>query len=98
VIDILEDEIRRYAETGPTEDELQEAKDYLIGSYPLRFTTSRQIANQLLYIQLDDLGIDYVNERNGMIEALTLDDVSEAAARLFGGGAFTIVTVGQAGS
>ena len=98
VIELLEDEIRRFGEAGPTAKELQDAKDYLIGSYPLRFATSSQIARQLLYIQLDKLGIDYVNERNAMVEAVTLDDAKAAALRLFEDGAFTIVTVGPAGS
>ncbi len=98
VVALLEDEIRRYGEEGPTAQELREAKNYLTGSYPLRFTTSSRIAGQLLGIQLDDLGIDYVDERNDLIEALTLDEVREAAARLFRDGAFTIVRVGQPAS
>ncbi|MHA1549358.1 MAG: M16 family metallopeptidase [Alphaproteobacteria bacterium] len=98
VIALLEDEISRYAETGPTEAELQEAKNYLIGSYPLRFTTSSRIAGQLLGIQLDDLGIDYVDRRNEMIDDLTIEDVSAAAARLFADGELTIVRVGQPSS
>ncbi|MHA1554393.1 MAG: insulinase family protein, partial [Alphaproteobacteria bacterium] len=83
---------------GPTEAELQEAKNYLIGSYPLRFTTSSRIAGQLLGIQLDDLGIDYVDRRNEMIDDLTIEDVSAAAARLFADGELTIVRVGQPSS
>ena len=98
VVDIIEQEVRRYAEDGPTEDELQKAKNYLIGSYPLRFTTSSRIANQLLFIQLDKLGIDYVDRRNDLIAELTIDDVREAAARLFAGGGLTIVKVGQPAS
>jgi zinc protease len=95
VVALIREEIQRFASEGPTEDELRKAKNYLIGSYPLRFRTSTGIARQLLYIQIDNLGIDYVLKRNDMIDALTIEDVSAAAARLFVGENLTIVRVGQ---
>ena len=85
MVALIEDEIRNFAEDGPTEKELADAKDYLIGSYPLRFDTSRAIADQLLAIQLDGLGIDYIDKRNDLIAAVTIEDVRKAAARLFTG-------------
>ncbi|MCB1497770.1 MAG: insulinase family protein [Bauldia sp.] len=94
VVDLIEREIRKFAEEGPTEKELADAKDYLIGSYPLRFDTSQAIASQLLAIQLEGLGIDYINKRNDMIAAVTIEDVRKAAARLFTDD-MTIVRVGQ---
>ena len=90
-LDVVEDEIRRIAESGPTEDELAKAKSFLIGSYALRFDTSSKIANQLVAIQLDDLGIDYINKRNDLVQAVTLDDVKRVAKRLLDGG--LLVTV-----
>ena len=42
----------------------------------------RSIANQLLWIQIEDLGIDYVNQRNELIEAVSLDDIKRVAKRL----------------
>ena len=56
------------AEDGPTEEELAKAKAYLKGSYALGFDTSTKIAAQLVQIQLDDLGIDYIERRNALIE------------------------------
>jgi zinc protease len=88
---LIEAEIARMAKDGPTEDELAKAKSYLKGSYPLSFDTSGKIASQLLRIQLDDLGIDYINKRNGLIEAVTLDDAKRAARRLAAGGLFVTV-------
>jgi zinc protease len=88
---LIEAEIGRMAKDGPTEDELAKAKSYLKGSYPLSFDTSGKIANQLLRIQMDDLGIDYINKRNGLIEAVTLDDANRAAKRLAAGGLFVTV-------
>jgi len=95
VIGLIEDQIKRFAKEGPTEEELADAKAFLIGSYPLRFDTSREIAGQLLGIQLDKLGIDYINKRNDLIAAVTIDDVRRAATRLFGDNDMTVVRVGQ---
>lgn len=81
-LNVIEEEIRRLAETGPTEEELAKAKAYLKGSYMLAFDTSGKIAAQLVQIQLDELGIDYINRRNGLIDAVTLDDARRVAKRL----------------
>lgn len=90
--DIIRSQIRKMAEEGPTAEELDKAKSYLKGSYALNFDTSAKIAAQLVQIQLDDLGIDYINRRNGLIEAVTLADVKRVAKRLLDGGMlFTVV-------
>jgi zinc protease len=88
---IIEAEIRRMASEGPTEEELAKAKAYLKGSYPLRFDTSSKIASQLLQIQIEDLGIDYIDKRNGLIDAVTIEDARRVAKRLADGG--MLVTV-----
>ena len=85
-IDVIESEVRRIAQEGPTADELAKAKSYVKGSYALAFDTSPKIANQLVQIQLDKLGIDYIDRRIAMIDAVTLDDAKRVAQRLFGGG------------
>ncbi len=97
VTDLIRSEVARFAKDGATEDELAKAKSYLLGSYALRFTTSNAIAAQLLSIQMDNLGIDYINRRNGLIAAVTLDDVKRVAKRLFDG-ELLFVRVGQPGS
>ena len=79
---MIESELRRLAEQGPTADELESAKSYLTGAYALRFESSAGIANQLLWIQIEDLGIDYVNRRNELVEAVTLEDIRRVAKRL----------------
>ena len=61
------------AAEGPTEEELAKAKTYLKGSFALNFDTSTKIASQLVQMQLDDLGIDYIDRRNALIDAVTLD-------------------------
>ncbi|MDR3375133.1 MAG: pitrilysin family protein [Ancalomicrobiaceae bacterium] len=81
-LDIVRSELKRMAETGPTQTELDEAKAYITGSYGLRFDTSEKIATQLMAVQLDDLGIDYFERRNKLVEAVTLDDVRAAAKKI----------------
>jgi len=90
-LELVEQEIRRLAETGPTAEELARAKSYLKGAYALRFDTSSKIAGQLVAIQMDDLGIDYIKTRNSRVEAVTLADVKRVAKRLLDGG--LLVTV-----
>lgn len=88
---LIQAEIHRIAESGPTADELAKAKSYLKGSYALSFDTSTKIANQLVRIQLDDLGIDYIDRRGALIDAVSLDDVKRVAKRLLDGGILATV-------
>lgn len=92
-LEIMLDEIRRYAEEGPTEAELAAAKDFLVGNFALRFDSSQKIARNLLQFQLDDLGIDYIDRRNDLIRAITIEDIRRVARRLYGG-QVSVVTVG----
>ena len=85
-LDVVAKEIRRLAESGPTQEELAKAKSYQKGSFALRFDTSTKIAAQLVQIQIDDLGIDYIDKRNDLVEAVTLADVQRVAKRLLDGG------------
>ncbi len=93
---VIEDVMRKYGVEGPTDEEVETAKRYLIGNYALRFTSSTRIARQLLGIQLDNLGIDYINRRNGLINGTTPDQVREAARRIFSGD-LIVVRVGRVG-
>ncbi len=88
---IIEAETKRMADDGPTAEELAAAKSYLKGAYALSLDTSSKIAAQLTQIQLDKLGIDYMQRRSAMIDAVTLADAKRVAKRLFGGG--MLVTV-----
>jgi zinc protease len=92
-LQIMLDEIKRYAEEGPTEAELAAAKDYLVGNFALRFDSSQKIARNLLQFQIDNLGIDYIDRRNDLIRAVTLEDIKRVAKRIWDG-PFTVVTVG----
>ena len=83
------------ADEGPTADELDNAKKYLIGSYALRFDTNAKIASQLLYFLTEELGIDYVDRRNAEIDAISLDDVKRVAKRLLASDSLFVTVVGK---
>jgi zinc protease len=93
-LSLIQAEILRLAESGPTEDELDKAKSFLKGSYALNFDTSSKIAGLLVQIQLDELGIDYIERRNDLIEKVTLEDVKRVSKRLLDGG-FLVTVVGR---
>ena len=94
-LEVIRSELERMAKDGPTEAELQDAKQYLTGSYALNFTSSSAIASQLLGIQILDLGIDYIDKRNDKVNAVSIDDVRRVAARLLQPGKLIVTVVGK---
>lgn len=94
-LEVIRAEFQRLVDDGISDQELADAKTYLTGSYPLRFDSNGSIARQLVGIQLQDLGIDYVDRRNGLIEAVTQDDIRRVARRLLDPDNLIVTVVGQ---
>lgn len=94
-LDLIRQEWKRMAEAGPTADELRDAKTYLTGSFPLRFSSSDRIAGMLVGMQTENLGIDYLDRRNSFIESITAEDARRVARRLYDEGSLTVVVVGR---
>ena len=92
---VIKAEIERMAKDGVTADELQRAKVYLNGSFPLRLDSNAKIANMLTAIQISDLPIDYIDRRPGFINAVTIEDIRRVAKRLLRTDAMTFVIVGD---
>jgi zinc protease len=78
-IDVIKQELTRMTTNGPTSEELDNAKRYLTGSYALRFSSSSKIADILLWLNIEGLGIDYIEKRNQLIESITLDDIKRVS-------------------
>lgn len=93
-IDVIRKTIADFAANGPTQQELDDAKTYLTGSFPLAFASNVGITGQLNAFQDEGLPISYLQKRNGLINAVTLDDVRRAAQRVFAKGKLTIVVAG----
>ncbi|MCY4304304.1 MAG: pitrilysin family protein [Aestuariivita sp.] len=94
-VSVIQSNWRRIVESGVTSDELDAAKVFLTGAYPLRFDGNSRIARIIVGMQMQNLGLDYVSERNNMVNAVTLDDVNRVAKELLSLEKLHFVVVGQ---
>jgi zinc protease len=94
-IDIIREEWKRMASGDIGQAELDDAKTYLAGSFALQFRNSGAIAQLLVAIQAESLGIDYIERRNKLIAAVTLDDVKRVAGKLLDPAHLSFVVVGD---
>ena len=94
-IDLIRGEWRRMREEGPTEAELDEAKGYLIGSFPLSLDSSEKIASLLVEMQLEQLPIDFLEHRAALFAAVTHEDARRVARHLFDPEKLSFVVVGN---
>ncbi len=94
-LDIIRAELKKMADNGPSQADLDAAKSYLTGSYALRFDTNAKIATQLLGLMQEGFGPDYVEKRNKMIEDITMDDVKRVAKRLLVSDGLIVTVVGK---
>ena len=95
VIALVRDEWARVQAEGVTEAELEEAKTYLTGAYPLRFDGNATVASILVGMQMQGLTPDYVENRNDFIEAVTAEDIARVAGYLAKPDELSFVVVGQ---
>jgi predicted Zn-dependent peptidase len=67
-------------EEGPTPTEVEETRDYLVGSIPRLFETNSSIAVFLQTAEQFGLGLDYDRQLPRLLRAVTLDEIKAAAA------------------
>jgi len=94
-LELIQQEWARMADGGLTAEELEGAKKYLTGAFALRFDSNAKIASFLVGAQSADLPIDYIDTRNGEVEAVTLEDVARVAERLLQPENLFVVVVGK---
>lgn len=94
-IEVVREQWAHLAEEGVSAEELEEAKTYITGAYPLRFDGNARIADILVGMQFTDLPSDYIETRNDRINAVTLDEINRVAAELLDPEALHFVVVGQ---
>ena len=94
VLDILRAEWRRFRDDGPTQAELDAAKTYLIGAFPLSLDTTSRLASLLVSLQVQGLGMSYMEDRAAALSAVTVADVRRVAKRLLDPDRLRIVVVG----
>ncbi|MBS8227494.1 M16 family metallopeptidase [Vannielia litorea] len=93
-IEVVRAEWAKLAAEGVTAEELERAKKYLTGAYPLRFDGNARIANILVGLQMEELGVDYIENRNSFVEAVTVEDIKRVAAELIDPEGLHFVVVG----
>ena len=94
-LSLIQTEITKVAREGITAEELEAAKTYTTGAFPLSLTSNARTAGMLVTLQALDLGIDYRERRAGLINKVTLDDVRAVAGRLLDVDAMSVVVVGD---
>lgn len=94
VIKIITEELKKFAEKGVTEEELKEAKAFLIGSFPLRLDTMRKICEFLPLLDFYGLGDDYLSKYSEYINSVNVEDIKKIASRILKYNNYVLVTVG----
>ena len=80
---MFKQEWQKIRDIGFNHDELKMAKDYLIASYNLRFASTAGIAGMLVYMQRNNLGLDFLEKRNQYVENVTLEQLNKVAKKYF---------------
>ncbi|MDK3074235.1 pitrilysin family protein [Sedimentitalea sp. JM2-8] len=93
-IEVIRTEWARAASEGVTAEEVEAAKTYLTGAYPLRFDGNGPIARILTDMQMEGLPRDYIATRNDKMRAVTVEDVNRVAAELLDPEGLRFVVVG----
>ncbi|HZT46680.1 MAG TPA: pitrilysin family protein [Hyphomicrobiaceae bacterium] len=94
-LELVRAEFRELAEKGPTDEEVEAAKSYLIGSFVLSLDSNAKIAEQMLRAQLQGLGRDFVNERKASLAKVTRADVARVARSLLTADELSVAIAGQ---
>lgn len=97
VISEILKETKRMRSEYVTDQELDDAKAYLTGSFPRRLDTNRKIADFLVAVEFYGLGLDYVEKYPGYIRAVTREDVLRVAKRYLDTQQYTLVVVAKQG-
>ena len=97
-VKLLKHELVRAHDQGFTQKELDAAKTYITGSFPLALDSSKNIAKYMLSMQMQGLGVDYLEHRNGFIQSVTLEQLNAVAAKILDVNALLLVQVGRVSS
>jgi zinc protease len=80
-LDILRTELQRFVAEGPSEQELQAAKDNLIGGFALRIDTNRKLLDNVANIAWNDLPLNFLDSWTEQVQRVTTGDIRQAFAR-----------------
>jgi len=80
-IEVATQVVTEFVQNGPTDQELQAAKNFLIGGFALRLDSNRKLMDNLSNIAWFDLPLDYLDNWTAQVEKLTVGDIQQAFAR-----------------
>jgi zinc protease len=90
------EELTRYLAEGPTEAELTQAKNNMIGGFPLRIDSNRKILEFLSMIGFYRLPLDWLETYSAKVDAVTQEDILRAfRARVIPTAMMTVIVGGQ---
>ncbi|MCH2547096.1 MAG: insulinase family protein [Alphaproteobacteria bacterium] len=92
---VLMDTLRATQQGDISEEEVSEAKSYIIGAFPLVLASNDGIAMMLQMMQRYKLGKDYLAKRNAYMEAVSREDVIRVAKELFNPNQMVVIGVGD---
>lgn len=92
---VAHETLAKFVAEGPTEQELRDAKDNLIGSFALRIDSNRKLLANVANIAWNDLPLDYLDHWTDKIEALTVADVRSAMQRVIQPDRMVTVVLGE---
>ncbi len=94
-LDITHDTLDSFISSGPSEEELESAKKYLTGSFPLSLASNRNIAGLLLRMAFYHLPENYLDTYVDRINAVTHAEIRQAFKEQVNPNKLLLVTVGQ---
>lgn len=95
MLSLITEQFQKMRSYPISQEELDNAKSYLIGSLPLSLTSTDKIAGLMLSLQMDELGVNYLDEREKAIQAATLDDIFRVSQQILAPENFVTVLVGN---
>jgi zinc protease len=78
----IDHEVATLGSEGPTEPEMKETREFLVGSIPRLLETNQSIASFLQLVEEFGLGLDFDQRLPGLLRAVTIDDVRSAAGEV----------------
>jgi zinc protease len=94
-IKLIKSEIKKMQKKGVTQEELDDAKNYLVNSFPLRMTKNENLATHLSVMQIYNLGIDFLEKRNQYVQSVTVEQINKVAKQILDVDNMTFVVVGN---
>ena len=94
---VMRETLNRYIEQGPTEKELEAAKNNISGGFPMKISSNKKIVEYLAMIGFYDLPLDYLDKLVPNVLAITREQIRSAFRRRLAPGRFVTVTVGKSG-